>query len=109
VECADALFRVGGGVGENGTRTIQENWKYVDIQWLVKIKTDSDGNVHYEAWSQPHGERTVLTKPKIIPVDFKWMRVAWKRAPTPTHALRAERRGLRAPLTRCETALSLKP
>jgi hypothetical protein len=31
--------------------------------------------VHYEAWSQPHGERTVLTKPKIIPVDFKWMRV----------------------------------
>lgn len=75
VECADASFRVGGGVGENGTRTIQENWKYVDIQWLVKIKTDSDGNVHYEAWSQPHGERTVLTKPKIIPVDFKWMRV----------------------------------
>ena len=75
MESADAPFRVGGGVGENGTRTIQENWKFVDIQWLVKIKTDSDGNVHYEAWSQPHGERTVLTKPKIIPVDFEWLRV----------------------------------
>ena len=38
-------------------------------RWLIKIKTDSAGNVHYEAWSQPHGERTVLTKPKIVTVQ----------------------------------------
>ena len=29
---------------------------------LVKVKTDSQGDVHYEAWSQPHGDLTVLTK-----------------------------------------------
>jgi len=40
----------------------------------VKIKADSDGNVHYEAWSQPHGERTVLTKPKILCVPIVWLR-----------------------------------
>ena len=28
----------------------------------MKVKTDSQGDVHYEAWSQPHGELTVLTK-----------------------------------------------
>ena len=43
-------------------------------RWLVKIKTDSAGNVHYEAWSQPHGERTVLTKPKILTVPIEWLR-----------------------------------
>jgi len=48
---------------------------YVDIEWLVKIKTDSLGSVHYEAWSQPHGERTVLTKPKILCVPIVWQRV----------------------------------
>ena len=42
----------------------------MDIAWLAKIKTDSDGNVHYEAWTQPHGERTVLTKPKILCIDI---------------------------------------
>ena len=44
-------------------------------RWLVKIKTDSAGDVHYEAWSQPHGEKTVLTKPKILTVPIKWLRV----------------------------------
>ena len=45
----------------------------VDIQWLVKIKTDSAGDVHYEAETQPHSERTVLTKPKImcIPIELE--------------------------------------
>jgi hypothetical protein len=46
---------------------------------LDKIKTDSDGNVHYEAWSQPHGEKTVLTKPKILTVAFDWLRVEERR------------------------------
>jgi len=43
-----------------GTRTIATNWKIVDIEWLVKIKTDSAGNVHYEKEKQPHNERTVV-------------------------------------------------
>ena len=30
--------------------------------------------MHYEAWSQPHGERTVLTKPKILTVPIEWLR-----------------------------------
>jgi hypothetical protein len=51
-----------------------KNWSYVDIDWLVKIKTDSAGSVHYEAWGQPHGERTVLTKPKILCVPIVWLR-----------------------------------
>ena len=55
--------------------TQARNWAYVDIEWLVKIKTDSAGDVHYEAWSQPHGERTVLTKPKILSVPIEWLRV----------------------------------
>ena len=54
--------------------TQAKNWAYVDIEWLKKIKTDSGGNVHYEAWSQPHGERTVLTKPKILCVPIVWLR-----------------------------------
>ena len=41
----------------------------------MRIKTDSQGDVHYEAWSQPHGERTVLTKPKILCVAIEWLRV----------------------------------
>ena len=56
--------------GASGTRTIATNWTYVDIEWLVKIKTDSKGDVHYEKWKQPHGERTVLTKPKILTVPI---------------------------------------
>ena len=51
------------------------NWAFVDVQWLVKIKTDSDGNVHYENWTQPAGERTVLTKPKILTQQLAWMKV----------------------------------
>ena len=115
VEINDAPFTAAGGVGARGTRTIATNWKYVDIQWLVKVrlntpclrtfltpsagalteqvfdsqvKTDTEGNVHYEAWTQPHDERTrllndepriaprdVLTKPKILPVAIKWLRI----------------------------------
>jgi hypothetical protein len=58
-----------------------------------QVKTDSNGDVHYEAWRQPHDERTrlvndeqdedeqgdkprdVLTKPKILPVEIKWERI----------------------------------
>ena len=72
-------FTAAGGAGTSGTRTVATNWTYVDIQWLIKIKTDSDGNVHYEAWSQPHGERTVLTKPKILTVKIEWLRVEERR------------------------------
>ena len=35
--------------------------------------------MHYEAWSQPHGERTVLTKPKILTVKIEWLRVEERR------------------------------
>ena len=45
---AEAPFQAAGGTGTRATRTIATNWKYVDIQWLVKIKTDAQGNVHYE-------------------------------------------------------------
>ena len=75
----DTSFTAAGGAGTSGTRTIATNWTYVDIQWLIKIKTDSDCNVHYEAWSQPHGERTVLTKPKILTVKIEWLRLEERR------------------------------
>jgi len=39
---------------------------------LAKIKTDSEGNVHYEKWRHPSGDRTVLTKPKILTIAFEW-------------------------------------
>ena len=46
---------------------------------MPQVKIDSQGNVHYEAWAQPHGESTrlpdVLTKPKILPVEIVWERV----------------------------------
>ena len=42
---------------------------------MIKIKTDSAGDVHYEEWSPPHGQRTVLTKPKILTVPITWLRV----------------------------------
>ena len=51
---------------------------------VPQVKTDSEGNVHYEAWKQPHEEptrlsndepRDVLTKPKILPVAIKWLRI----------------------------------
>jgi len=72
IKVAEESFRGAGGAGASGMRTILPNWAYVDITWLNKIKTDSAGNVHFEAWRQPHGERTVLTKPKIICVSFEW-------------------------------------
>ena len=75
----DEKFIAAGGTGSGGTRTIAKNWTYVGIAWLVKIKTDSEGNVHYEAWSQPHGERTVLTKTKILCVPIVWLRVDTRR------------------------------
>jgi hypothetical protein len=79
LKVADEPFQAAGGTRASGTRTISRNWAYVDVQWLDKIKTDSDGNVHYEAWSQPHGEKTVLTKPKILTVAFDWLRVEERR------------------------------
>ena len=75
LEVADAPFKAAGGTGRNGTRTITTNWAYVDIQWIVKIKVDSQGDVHYEHWKQPDGERTVLTKPKILTVAIDWLRI----------------------------------
>ena len=48
---AGEKFEAAGGA--QGKRTIAANWRYVEVQWLMKIKTDSEGNVHYEAWSQP--------------------------------------------------------
>ena len=54
-------FKAAGGTSSSGTRTIAENWTYVDVTFLVKVRTDSVGDVHFEEWSQPHGERTVLT------------------------------------------------
>jgi len=72
---ASKKFTVAGGSSASGTRTIAEGWYVVDIGWLVKVKTDSEGSVYYEEWSQPHGERTVLTKPKILCVEIDWLEV----------------------------------
>ena len=69
---AETSFRAAGG------KTINPHWAYVEISWLVKVKTDAEGNVIYEEWKQPHGEAdhpTVLTKPKILCVDVQWLRV----------------------------------
>ena len=82
LEVATAPIKVAGGTGSSGMRTINTNWAYVDIQWLVKIKIDSEGNVHYEAWSQPHGERTALTKPKILCVPIELQVVERRNAAT---------------------------
>ena len=81
MQIADENFTAAGGLGPNKTRTIRTNWAYWDITWLVKIKTDSEGNVHYEAWSQPHNERTVLTKPKILCVPIELQTVQRRNAP----------------------------
>ena len=72
-------FSAAGGDGVSGVRTIAKGWTYVDIEWLVKVKTDSDGNMHYEAEAQPHGERTVLTKSKWLTVKIEWLRVEASR------------------------------
>ena len=82
-------FTAAGGSGENGTRTIAKNWQYVDVAWLVKIKTDSDGNVYYDAWTQPHGERAVLTKNKILCVQIEWLRVEDRRDGTKRYVMSA--------------------
>ena len=79
LEVATEKFTAAGGAGAGGTRTIAKNWAYVDIDWLVKIKTDSEGHVHYEAWKQPQHERTVLTKAKILTVPIVWQRVEERR------------------------------
>ena len=34
----------------------------------------SHQHVSAQAWTQPHGERTVLTKPKILTVPTSWLR-----------------------------------
>ena len=80
----EASFAAAGGTGASGTRMIQPNWTYVDIEWLVKIKTDSQGDVHYDKWKQPQGEseRTVLTKPKILTVPITLREVERRNAPT---------------------------
>ena len=57
-------------------RTISTNWAYVDVDWLVKIKPESTGNVIYEKWARPKDAngvelRTVLTKPKILTVPIE--------------------------------------
>ena len=59
---------------------------YVDVQWLVKIKTASNGDVHYEEWKQPHGERTVLTKPTV---PIKWKEVIERRNAATRYVLSA--------------------
>ena len=61
----------------------------VDVQWLVKIKTDSEGNVHYEIWKQPDGSRTVLTKPKILTVEVRWLRVEEREGAPTRYVMRA--------------------
>ena len=68
----------GGGCAVPGGRR-RGPQRHVDVQWLVKVKTDSAGNVHYEAWAQPCGERMVLTKPKILTVRIEWLRVEERR------------------------------
>ena len=77
IQTADKSFTVAGGTSASGLRTVNANWKYVEVQWLVKIKTDSKGDVHYEVWKQPrlaaHDQeqpKTVLTKPKILTVTI---------------------------------------
>jgi hypothetical protein len=36
-------------------------------------------NVGNEVWTQPRGERTVLTKNKILTVEIEWLRVEPRR------------------------------
>ena len=38
VEVNKEPFTAAGGAGASGVRTIARNWKYVDIQWLVKVR-----------------------------------------------------------------------
>ena len=89
VETAKEKFTAAGGAGASGTRTIASNWAYVDIEWLVKVKTDSKGDVHYEKWKQPHKERTVLTKSKILTVPIEWLRIDERRNAPPRYVMSA--------------------
>ena len=67
LQIANEKFTAAGGTGASGTRTISTGWAYVEIEWLVKIKTDSDGNVHYEAETLPHVKRAVTrTTPRRL-------------------------------------------
>ena len=83
MQVADKPFKAAGGTGPSGTRTIATNWKYVDVVYLNKIKVDSQGNVHYEAWKHPAGDRTVLTKPKVLTLEIEWLRVEERRGNKP--------------------------
>ena len=58
-------------------------------QQLPEVKTDSDGNVYYHAWTQPHGERTVLTKNNILCVSIKWLRIEERRGGTKRYVMSA--------------------
>ena len=89
IKINEAPFKAAGGIGPDGTRTINANWAYVDVQYLEKMKTDSEGNVHFEAWTQPQGQRTVLTKPKILTVAFDWLRIDSKRNAKDRYVMRA--------------------
>ena len=55
---------------------------YVEVTWLVKVKTDSEGNVHYEAWRQPHDEMTAraqgLTRAGLVSVARTWLGQPWR-------------------------------
>ena len=71
-------------------RPIHANWSYYEVQWLDRIKMDSKGDVHYEAWKQPRTAaqgkdqpKTVLTKPKILTVPIE-LRTVEGRGNTPT-------------------------
>ena len=62
---------------------------YMDIKWVVKIKTDSAGNVHFEEEKGASGERTVLTKPKILTVAFTWKDIIERRNAATRYVLSA--------------------
>ena len=39
----EEAFTAAGGAGPSGTRTIAANWRYVNIQWLVKVRSNGTG------------------------------------------------------------------
>jgi hypothetical protein len=96
IQQADKTFQAAGGTGPSGLRPIHANWSYYEVQWLVKIKTASNGDVIYEAWAQPRtaapGQeqpKTVLTKPKILTVAIEWLRVEERRNMSTRYVLSA--------------------
>jgi hypothetical protein len=34
-------FIAAGGAGRSGVRTIARNWKYVDIRWLINVRSNA--------------------------------------------------------------------